>query len=316
MKRNIAKEIRMRWPNAPLARDLITSIYYAGEIAKKSDRVATAKAGEGHRSIETAGDSDAQNDVLASLRNHPDLKFLCEEDSLNPRVLLKQNPRGILQGKVVIVDPVDGTSLFASRYPDWCTAGGLMEEGVFTASVFYAPQSNDGMLAASYKDGSLFLSENGKPFQAVAPQVAHEPEKSILLYGVDASLYKNASNFLLEVAPNVLATRSCGSGLFGLMSVSLGRAAAIFQTPQKPWDWAPAYHTVTKTGNIFLFFRIIEGELVPVEHFDRESFSFDKKNRDNRLGFIAGEPGMAHKLFDRLPLAGWDRKQPNPGFFV
>lgn len=311
----VLEELGKQWPHATLAQDLVASIYHAGEIAKHANRAATTKNDEGHRSIETAGDNDAQNDILRSLQLHTDLKFLCEEESSHPQMMPKKDPLRVFKDKTVFVDPVDGTSRYASHYPDWCTAGGIMENGVFTTSALYAPQSNGGVLIASHEDSALLLSEDGYPLHVVAPQVPRPPRKSIILCGVDTGLYNIGSSFMVDVAANVRATYSSGSGLFGLMSVALGRAAAIFQTPQKPWDWAPAYHAVTTTGNIFLFFRIVNGDLVPVDRFDYEAFVVDKENPQHRLGFIAGEPGIAQKLFDRLPPTGWMRKKEDPKFF-
>ena len=111
-----------------------------------------------------------------------------------------------------------------------------------------------------------------------------------------------------EIAANVRAKYDVGSGLFGLMSVALGRAQVIVQTPQKAWDWVQGYRAILDTGNVFHFFRLKDGNLIPVEHYDFEAFCFAS---EHRLGFIAGEPALAQKLFDKLPKTGWARVRPD-----
>lgn len=306
------ESIQSWWLHAPLFSQLASVIYHAGNIARTSDRQPTVKAGEGHRSIETAGDNIAQEYILEQLSHYPDLKFLCEEDSENPRVLNKKKPLGILAGKTVVVDPIDGTASYASKDSHWVTAAGLLLDGKFVGSALYAPEMNGGVFCASYGDGVTLFSENGSQLRKVDPASSVLSAKQSIIYrGVDTELYWNAVQLSHKIAPNFRAVYTRGSGLLGLMYVALGRAQAIIQTPQKAWDWAPAYHAVVRAGKVFRFFRIVNTELVPVERFDYQSFIFDKNNRDNRLGFIAGEPDVANKLFDLLPTTGWERISPD-----
>jgi hypothetical protein len=65
---------------------------------------------------------------------------------------------------------------------------------------------------------------------------------------------------------------------------------------------------VTSLGGVFRFFRLKDGDLIPVERYDERAF---KAGKENRLGFVAGEPGIVDKLFALLPKTGWERHDPD-----
>lgn len=293
---------------AAFEKSLIISVIEAGEKAKTLGRNATVKAGDGHRSIITEADEASNEHILSSLKDYPDARFLCEEGSHDPRTLSRDDPSGILQGACrAVVDSLDGTSRFASRYPDWCVAAGALSFGRIRASVITAPQANGGTICFSCEN-SVFLSE-GFSLPEEVPYLSAKPLKeAVILRGVDTELYGNMLKIMPRVASSVRAVYTEGSGLFALMSVVLGRASAVIQTPQKAWDWVPAYHALTNVGGAFKFFRLNDGNLIPVEDFDYDAFTYKK---ENRLGFVAGEPEMANRLFDILPAAGWERHDPD-----
>lgn len=279
----------------------------AGQAVRKISW-RTAEIDEGHRSIVTEADLISQGIILNGFQPQQQISFLCEQDSVDPRVLPKKYPAALLRGKTAVVDPIDGTSRFAGHYPDWTVGLGILAKGIPESGVIAAPDANGGMLFLSDYGHGAFLYENGGLNLVMSSTQATPARESVVLFGVDTSLYPSITNLRPEISANVRATYDVGSGLFGLMMVALGRAQAVVQTPQKCWDWVPVYRGVVETGNVFDFFRIEDGSLVPVPTYDFEAFCFDPKYR---LGFVAGEPALAQKLFEKLPRSGWGRMDPD-----
>lgn len=296
------------WPAH--ASTLVNAICESGQLVRGLSRKAEAKAGESHRSIVTPAKKASQELILKSFPQSCDLKFLAEEDpdkeSPDPRLLSNKDPQGIFKGDVVVVDPLDGTSVFSSRHSsDWCVGGAVMHNGEVVSNIVTAPKANGGMVLFSAKKLVLF-SEDGSIPRTVDQLRAKPHSETMILRGTDTELYANLLEMMPDVAANFLGVDTKGSGHFGLMDVALGRAGAIIQTPQKVWDWAPLYHAVTTVGGVFRFFRLVNNELVKVDAFDERAFS---SPRENRLGFIAGEPTLVDELFKDLPQKGWKRRE-------
>jgi myo-inositol-1(or 4)-monophosphatase len=292
----------------PVAQTLMRSVYASGARIKELPRSAEIKAGEGHRSIITRADSSSNSSILGSFGKNVHIRFLCEEEAPNdPRVLSKEAPKGIFTGSVALVDPLDGTTLFASYFPEWCVGAALLEDGIITTNVITAPEANGGTMLFGY-GSEVYLMEKGMPIGRAIRIIERPLDQSVILRGVDTELYGNVTSMMPKIAASVRAAYTMGSGHFGLMSVAFGRAAAIIQTPQKPWDWAPGYQLVTALGGVFRFFRLKDGNLIPVEHYDERAF---KAGKENRLGFIAGGPSVVDRLFALLPKTGWERHDPD-----
>lgn len=292
------------------------AVVNAGKAICKLPRVFQVKEGEGHRSGITRGDVLSQEIILQELSQFMEARFLCEEDTSHPRAFNKNNPQGILDAKLCfVIDAIDSTARYGAELDGWCVAVGIMEYGEVTGGAVYAPASQGGFLVVSEKGKRVVTSEwDDSVIRSVVPVVIGEetpPKKSIVLFGADAPLFKNVANILPELYANVRLGSSGSSGILTLARVGARRVQAAFQTPQKAWDWVPAYRAAVETGNLVQFFRLIKGELVPVSTYDFESMCTSMRTTDGRLGFVAGEPALANKLFSILPRTGWERFVPD-----
>ena len=287
----------------------------AGQAIRELPRVFQVKEGEGHRSGITKGDVLSQEILLQELEQFADARFLCEEDTSHPRAFNKNNPEGILEAPLVfVIDAIDSTARYGAELDGWCVAVGIMEYGEVTGGAVYAPASQGGFLVVSEKGKGVTTTEwNGRMVRPVVPLVGEGtlPKNSIVLFGADAPLFRNVANILPELYANVRLGSSGSSGILTLARVGARRVQAAFQTPQKAWDWIPAYRAALETGNIVQFFRIIKGELVPVSTYDFEAMCTSMQTTEGRLGFVAGEPALAQKLFNLLPRTGWERFAPD-----
>lgn len=289
------------------------AVVKAGKAICEFPRLFQVKEGEGHRSGITRGDLLSQEILLRELGRFPYARFLCEEDTSHPSAFNKKNPQGILdEDCVFIIDAIDSTARYGAELDGWCVAVGVMEYGEITGGAVFAPASQGGFLVVSEKGKGVTTTEwDGRVIRSVIARGETPPKDSIVLFGADAPLFKNVAAILPEIYANVRLASSGSSGILSFARVGARRVQAVIQTPQKAWDWIPAYNAALETGNAIHFFRLVKGEMVPVPAYDYESMCTNKKTTENRLGFVAGEPDLARKLFNMLPRTGWERFVPD-----
>lgn len=289
------------------------AVVKAGKAICELPRVFQVKEGEGHRSGITKGDLRSQEILLQELGQFPYARFLCEEDTSHPSAFNKKNPQGILnEDCVFIIDAIDSTARYGAELDGWCVAVGVMEYGEITGGAVFAPASQGGFLVVSEKGKGVTTMEwDGRVIRSVIARGETPPKDSIVLFGADAPLFRNIANILPEIYANVRLASSGSSGILSFARVGARRVQAVIQTPQKAWDWIPAYRAALETGNTVHFFRTVKGELVPVPTYDFESMCTSMQIKSARLGFVAGEPALAQRLFDLLPRTGWERFVPD-----
>jgi len=296
------------------------SVVMAGEKIKMLTPEFKTNEGEGHRSGHTEGDKIAHQMIFDRLGvRYPDAKFLSEEGKgEDPRLLAKENPIGISREPLVIIyDPLDGTAPYGSQTGYWCVAAGIMRYGNLVGSAIYAPAINGGMLVVSELGNNVWISEWDFTTKICLgiPPAEKALKKCFVMMGVDSTLYPNFATILPEIGRNIRALGLANSGILGLALLACGRIQAVIQTPQKVWDWAPAWRAVITSGNIFRFFRFapesdqIHNSIMAVDSYDYESFCLFPK--ENRLGFVAGQPDIVDWIFNLLPKTGWQRMNPD-----
>ena len=303
----------------PLLVQSVFAITTAGKEIRELSPLFAINEGEGHRSGTTAGDKRSHELVLDWLSSFsPGVKILSEEGGRGGKnnVLDVTNPGDIFkEPAVVIFDPVDGTAAYGNRLGNWSIGVGIMRYGALVGSALYAPALNGGMLivaeigkGAHLWEWDMHTSEQCSP---VAPGTTLS--NAIVALGVDPTIYASVMTLVPDIGSRIRAWALANSGLLGLAHVASGRIQAIIQTPQKPWDWAPAYRAVIESGRVFRFFRLIpdgaSSILTPLKEYDLDSFCSLPKV--NRLGFVAGEPEIVNHIFDLLPKTGWAQFNPD-----
>ncbi|MEK7509205.1 MAG: inositol monophosphatase family protein [Patescibacteria group bacterium] len=302
---------------------LLGAVVSAGSSIKElEERAFEIKGDESHRSGITSGDVRAQ-DILFENIGHafPEAYILSEEGGVGGgKVLDINNPKGILEmANVVVMDPIDGTAGYANKLGTWSVGAGLMQHGELIGSVLHAPALNGGMTVTAEKGKGVYITEWGakKPERIEPLHEGTARKDAIVAMGVDATLHQPFMSAVPSIASQIRAWTLANSGLLALAQIATGRLQALIQTPQKPWDWAPMYRAVLESGRVFKFFRLVPdmdandgtSKLVPAAEYDERSFSV--ASRENRLGFVAGEPAIAEWLFDQLPKHGWSVRRPD-----
>ncbi|SMC19012.1 fructose-1,6-bisphosphatase [Andreprevotia lacus DSM 23236] len=147
--------------------------------------------------------------------------------------------RGLDQGWVWLLDPLDGTANFAAGKPDFATMVALLRDGETVASWIYAPVA-DTFAQAELGAGAWL---DGVRWQA--PAAAHAPRHGVLKTRFMPADYQQALQARLS-----LAEHSAGIGPAGseYPALSRGEWDFILYWRTLPWDHAPGALFLHESG--------------------------------------------------------------------
>jgi myo-inositol-1(or 4)-monophosphatase len=140
-----------------------------------------------------------------------------------------------------IVDPLDGTTNYAHRYPLFCVSIGYERAGILEAGAIYGPAI--GELYAARRGGGATL--NGKPIAVSA--IAAVSEALVCTGFVPSRYERNAANFA-KLSETAHAVRRDGSAALDIAFVAGGRFEAFWEWDLKPWDVAAGAVIVEAAG--------------------------------------------------------------------
>jgi myo-inositol-1(or 4)-monophosphatase len=204
--------------------DLLTEAFAAG---------VTATEKNGFADLVTEYDGRAEQLISQYiLRRHPDSAIMGEEGGVRGTGAVRW-----------YIDPIDGTTNFATGIPYFCVSIGAEYQQQIIAGVVYDPLRRE-MFAASLAGAWL----NGVPIHA-----RQEPAEaqSLLLSefpvpGVDTA---EADSLLAgQMVHRFRSVRRLGAAALELAYVACGRADVALATVIKPWDVAAACLLLAQTG--------------------------------------------------------------------
>jgi myo-inositol-1(or 4)-monophosphatase len=160
-----------------------------------------------------------------------------------------------------IVDPLDGTTNFAHRFPIFSVSIALEREGEGLVAVVYDPMREEMFWAV--RGHGAFLNGTRIRVSSIA-----ELDRSLIATGFPYDLRESSvnnvchfNNFILRVQ----AVRRCGSAALDLGYVACGRFDGFWELKLKPWDVAAGALIVREAGGRVSDFR---GGAVPSFHSD------------------------------------------------
>ncbi|MBL8699231.1 MAG: inositol monophosphatase [Alphaproteobacteria bacterium] len=189
---------------------------------------------QGFHDVVTAADREAERVATGALRaRFPDARIVGEEDGASGR------------GEIAFfIDPIDGTSNFASGLPFFCTSIGAFLGDAPIGGCVYDPMRDEMFLA---ENGALSL--NGVP---VLPRVRGTRDRDVeLLTHAPHEGSRPDDVALSEFAAVVAAFRAVrrlGSCALHLAYVAVGRAAVSHELKFGPWDIAAGLQLVAAGG--------------------------------------------------------------------
>lgn len=189
---------------------------------------------KGLRDIVTDADLAAEAAIIQTIRaRFPDHTVLTEEG-------------GGSSGDapyVWVVDPLDGTTNYSRRFPNFSVSIGLVHQGQLAAGVVYDPL-REHLFAAQRGHG---VTLNGAPLQ-----VSRFDQVGQAVVGLDwAHSHENRHEIVARlgrVAPVCATLRGIGSAALGLCYVAAGWLDAYFHIGLKPWDMAAGLLLIEEAG--------------------------------------------------------------------
>jgi myo-inositol-1(or 4)-monophosphatase len=143
-----------------------------------------------------------------------------------------------------LIDPLDGTTNFAHKFPVFCISIALERKGETDLGVVYDPLRNE-MFWAEIGQGAFL---NGKK---IGVSSVNDLDKSLVAtgfpYDIRESEVNNIDHFN-NFAIRVQAIRRCGSAAMDLCYVACGRFDGFWELKLNPWDVAAGALIVKEAG--------------------------------------------------------------------
>lgn len=224
------------------ARDLaIETALAAGAILR--ERLTLDRTIDFKGAIDLVTDADRASEELvaaAIMERFPDHRFVGEENTF----LSGDVPAGS-ELYSWIVDPLDGTTNYAHRYPHFAVSIGLEHAGRVILGVVYDPMRDE--LFVAERGGGATL--NGGPMSVSGTETL---ERSLLGTGfayAEAERRENARvwNGFLSLSQGV---RRDGSAALNLCYVACGRLDGFWERPLNAWDMAAGSLLVEEAGGV------------------------------------------------------------------
>jgi myo-inositol-1(or 4)-monophosphatase len=198
--------------------------YEAGEIGLRHFRQTTASR-KADNTLVTIADGEIETFLKQCIGSrHPDDGILGEEDGQHQG----------RSGRHWVLDPIDGTAVFAAGLPNWCVSIGLMAAGQPIAGLVYLPVTGDCFIADTHGPATL----NDEPIN-VAPRSPYT--RDTMLFGVADAHRAWEVDFPGKV-------RAFGSCAAHICYVAQGSGVAAFNAKTALWDVAGALPILERAG--------------------------------------------------------------------
>jgi len=261
----------------------------AGRTMRLARRVEV-KTKANAKDLVTATDAECQRIVEASIRaSFPDHAFLGEED-------VPPGPQGaaLALASVAeeewawIVDPIDGTTNFASDLALSCVSIGVVRRGERVGGVVHDPYRDETFVAWRGEGATL----NGRPISVSAAPTLEQAVVCAPSPNQPSSMGP-ALRSIAALMPRVRSVRVLGSGVLAFAWVACGRLSAYYEHELASWDCAAGTLLVQEAGGA-------------VSHTDGSEYSL-------RTRAVLASNGIVHdELVGLLAEAGASRRDPDP----
>lgn len=261
----------------------------ARRLAADSARIAFEYLGRGttQRKADNTPVTDADNAIQAFIldairHTYPDHAVRAEEVLPKSQVF----PDPARSRYCWVVDPLDGTRNYTSRFPCFSTSLAVLNEGRPVVGVVY--EHNFRWLFAALSGGGATL--NGEPICVEEPQPGGD-----MLIGIPSSKDRLTVNVLMKwLVTQGMILRNLGSTAVHLGMVASGMLAAAFCKRAKIWDVAAGALLVTEAGG-----RITDAAGDDLTPFDLTA------DPEADLPFLAAPPQAHARLLGSVQDGAW-----------
>jgi len=140
-----------------------------------------------------------------------------------------------------VVDPLDGTTNYAHRYPLFCVSIAYERAGVLEAGAVFAPVLGE-LFAARRGSGTTC---NGVPVRVSAVASVSD---AMVCTGFNPAGYARNGKYFAHLSDRAQAVRRDGSAALDLAFVAAGRFDAFWEWDLKAWDVAAGAVLIEEAG--------------------------------------------------------------------
>lgn len=220
--------------------DLLTT---AVNAAREAGHLLVARIGhpqemrfKGRRNLVTEVDVEAERLIKGSIRaEFPDHAILGEEEG-------GAKSSG---GYGWVIDPIDGTTNFASGIPHFAVSIGLSLDNEMVLGVILNPVSEELFTAVLGRGARL----NGEPIH-VSEETDLRAAMVSLGLGYDDTKAVLSMDSIARLRPVIRGLRMSGCASLDLSFVACGRFEVFFHRFLKPWDVGAGQLMVTEAGGV------------------------------------------------------------------
>ncbi len=212
------------------------------EIAKKAGDILLSFKGKLKKVEEKSSSSDLVSE--ADYESQKLIERLLKEKYPDYEVAGEENysERNLREGKIFLVDPLDGSLNYVSGLPFYSVSIARMIDGEVVEGIVYLPET-DEMFHAVKNEGSYL---NGRKLESGD----NEFEKSLVVtgwpYDHNGTLWTYKA--IEAVNEKVREIRILGSCAAELSYLAAGRIDGYFEIGLGPWDLAAGYLIATEAG--------------------------------------------------------------------
>lgn len=205
---------------------LINGVKEAGKLLKEDFYKPKNVSTKGIADLVTTSDIKIENFLINYFSKYlPEYRFVGEETTLDVDI----------SKKVIIVDPIDGTTNFVQRFPFVSVSVGVYENETPVAGVVFNPIL-DELFFAEYLKGAYLNGER------ISVSKKSDLKDSLIGTGFPYGFVQKNRDYILTMLNNVLSktlgVRRAGAASIDLCYVACGIYDGYYEGGLKPWDVA------------------------------------------------------------------------------
>ena len=184
----------------------------------------------------TDADFASEEKIIEVLKSvFPKDQFLAEESSLATE---------LPEGRIWIIDPIDGTTNFAHGFQPYCVSIGLWEDGA--AKVGVVLEVAHGELFWAVEGGGAWLGSRKLAISKIT-----DPARALMATGFPYTQFERVDSYLRLLKNMMQKThgiRRAGAASYDLCCVAAGRVEGFFEYGLNPWDVAAGALIIKEAG--------------------------------------------------------------------
>lgn len=193
---------------------------------------------KGHNDLVTDADISSERKIIEIITDaFPDDVILAEESS---------QKKALPEGRVWIIDPIDGTTNFAHHFPFYCVSIALWENKTPKVGL---------VLEVAHQELFTAVEGEGAFFNGEAIHVSNNQDPSSSLIGTgfpynNLNLIDNYLKLFKRMMEKTHGVRRPGTAAWDLCNVACGRFEGFYEYGLSPWDVAAGSLIIQEAGGI------------------------------------------------------------------